>query len=107
MEHITDSELGKWLFCAACALIIANQALKFLKSFRGKMPTPPNESLDAAHVALKERVMALEDKFRALEAATQAEDKRILKELSDFIAMIERAIGRLEGAIKSRGYAVD
>lgn len=49
-----------WLICLGASLWITDLALNLVKKFKGKSPTPPNETLSSQHELLKVRVDGFE-----------------------------------------------
>lgn len=89
--------LMPWLACAMFVLFLCEKAINFSRRFKG---TPPNETLDTNHAALKDRVAGTEKEIELIWLTLRAENADIRKEIRDSVVRIERALGRVEGHLQ-------
>ena len=104
MDLTPPMQIAAWLGCLAFALMLFNEAAKFVDRIRGNAPHPPNEQLDYSVAQIDRRVTRLEEDSAKIWAKMEADKMEILvagehraEKLHDRINAVLGVVSELRG----------
>lgn len=111
VPQVSATELGQWLFCAACVLVILNYAMSFWKNITGglKETPPPAQTYvqrticKLLHIGIEKKISEQSERIEKAEEDTHSlrlEMKNDVKGIHDRINEVFKAVSRIEGILK-------
>lgn len=96
--QVSATELGGWLLCAACVLVILNQGADFWRKNLKEKPTPADTYVDKTvckiiHAEANKKLEKSENSLEALRKEIKADVKGIHDRINDVL----KAVSRMEG----------
>jgi len=108
MPAVSSTELGSWLLCGACVLVILNQGADFWRKNLKEQPTPAKTYVmrtvcKLLHVGVDEKFDEHSARIEKASADTEALRKEIksdVKGIHDRIDVILEAVSQLKGKVQ-------
>lgn len=79
----TPNQFAAWMVCAASAIIMANQSIRFYRSLKGEPARPPNEILGASQAEIIRRVEVTEQTLADFRSAAKKDRSDLYDKINE------------------------